>query len=165
LAIGLAVAPGSVLGEEKQKKPEFTSSTHGDWVLRCPKEKTSETPQPCTLTQQIIAEKAESPIATVIFVYGGNPSTLHAILRVPLGVALPPGMKMEIDKGKTHPFNFSHCEPGGCVVTSKISSELRNELESGSKANIGFLSMVGRKIVVPASLRGITAGLKALKKP
>nr|VFJ91429.1 MAG: Invasion protein IalB, involved in pathogenesis [Candidatus Kentron sp. H]VFJ92491.1 MAG: Invasion protein IalB, involved in pathogenesis [Candidatus Kentron sp. H]VFJ99273.1 MAG: Invasion protein IalB, involved in pathogenesis [Candidatus Kentron sp. H] len=161
LSIGLlAFGAGNVFGEEKA----FTSSTHGDWVLRCPKEKDPEKERPCTLTQQVKAEKATSPIVTIVFVHAGNPSALHVILRLPLGVALPPGIGLRIDEGEVSQWRFNHCEPAGCLVTSKVSPELRKKLQAGIKANIGFHTLGGQKVTVPASLRGITAGFNALEK-
>lgn len=163
VAVSLFIGAGNVFGEE-EKEQEFTTSTHGDWVLRCPKEKDPKQEKPCTLMQQIVAEKAKSPVVTVVFVHAGKPSALHAILRLPLGVALPTGMNLQIDEGEESKWRFNHCEPGGCLVTSKVNPELRKRLQAGNKANISFHSLVGQKITVPASLRGITAGLNALEK-
>nr|VFJ60393.1 MAG: Invasion protein IalB, involved in pathogenesis [Candidatus Kentron sp. DK] len=161
LALFVSIGAGNVFGEEKK---EVSTTPHGDWVLQCPKEKGPKAEKPCALIQQIIADKSKSPIVSIIFLQAGDPASLHTIVRMPLGVALPPGMSLQIDDGEASKWRFNHCEPGGCLVTSKVSPEVRKKLEAGAKANIGFYSIGGQKIVVPASLKGITAGLNALEK-
>lgn len=160
MALSLSIGMGNVFAEEV----EFTTSAHGDWVLRCPKDKKAGVENPCTLIQQILPEESKSPIVTILFVRAGNPPGLHAILRLPLGVALPTGVGIQIDKGEVSKWRFNHCEPGGCIAPSKVSAELRKKLQAGNKANISFHAISGKKVTVPASLRGITAGFKALER-
>jgi len=161
LALFVSIGAGNALAEEK---PEVTTTPHGDWVLQCPKQKDPKAERPCSLVQHHIDEKSKSPVVSIIFGQGGEPVSLHAIVWVPLGVALPLGMSLQIDDAEASKWRFRYCVPRGCLVTSKISPELRKRLEAGAKANIGFYLFNGQKIVVPASLKGITAGLKALEK-
>ena len=156
----LFIGAGNAFGEEGK----FTSSTYGDWELLCPKEKDSKIKQPCRLVQQIVNEETKTPILIIAFGYGGNPASLHAILRLPIGIALPPGISIQIDKNPDSKWQFNHCEPSSCLVMTKISPQLRKRLQAGNKANISFHALGGQKVTVPASLRGISAGLKALEK-
>ena len=160
VAMLLFIGAGNLFAEERK----FTSSTHGDWELLCPKEKDTTTKQPCRLVQQIVNEETKTPILIIAFGYGGNPTSLHAILRLPIGIALPPGISVQIDKNPDSRWQFNHCEPSSCLVMTKISPELRKRLQAGNKANISFHAIGGQKVTVPASLRGITAGLKALER-
>jgi len=168
MAIFLFFGFSNAFGEEKEK---VETETYGDWALRCPKGKgvkkgTPKQEDSCVLTQQIMIEKSKSPIVTFVFVYAGKPQTLHAILRAPLGVALPPGLLLQIDEDKASSSNwqFNYCEPGGCLAAGRITPQLRKKFQAGKKAQISFRALNGRTVTVPASLRGVTAGLNALDK-
>jgi len=162
LSVALLAGFGNALAKEpKPASAEPKPIPHGDWALQCPGDK-----KPCTLSQRILVEikETKTPIVVVTFIYAGEPNALHAILRLPLGIALAHGMGLQIDENPSVTWGISHCDREGCLTMGKISPELRKSLESGEKANVIFHTLDGKAITVPASLKGITAGLKALDK-
>lgn len=84
-------------------------------------------------------------------------------VQAPLGVLLTPGIELGVDKGKATAYPFHHCRPEGCLAIFPVSQQLRKNLESGNRANIDYSLINGKKYGIPVSLKGITAGLRALK--
>nr|VFJ72572.1 MAG: Invasion protein IalB, involved in pathogenesis [Candidatus Kentron sp. FW] len=175
VSIALLMSFGGVSAKEETKNKNIESTAHGDWELLCPKGKDKKEKGPCILAQRIMLEinesKSKLPIVSFQFVHTGKPRALHAILSVSLllegGVVLAPGVRLEIgDKKKQKPVSwpFSHCNTNGCSAASKVPSKLRKQLQAANKVNVSFQTVSGKTITVPSSLRGITAGLKALDK-
>nr|VFK21974.1 MAG: Invasion protein IalB, involved in pathogenesis [Candidatus Kentron sp. LPFa]VFK34856.1 MAG: Invasion protein IalB, involved in pathogenesis [Candidatus Kentron sp. LPFa] len=163
VSVALLAGFGNARAEEPKPVPP-KPVPYGDWALRCPaKDKDKE---PCSLSQRILVEVdgKKAPIVFFNFVHTGKPKALHAILRLPLGISLPRGMSLQVDKNSPITGSFSHCDREGCLTVGKITPELRKNLEAGQKAFIVFHTLDGKPVTVPASLKGITAGLKALDK-
>lgn len=158
--VALLAGIGNVLAAEEAKE-KSKPIPYGDWALQCPGDKNS-----CSLRQQVLVEieGKKAPIAAVVFVYGGEPRALHAIIRLPLGIALPRGMILQVDENSPITWGLSHCDREGCLATGKISPELRKSLEAGQKAKVIFHKLDGKPVAVPTSLKGVTAGLRALDK-
>nr|VFK31848.1 MAG: Invasion protein IalB, involved in pathogenesis [Candidatus Kentron sp. MB]VFK32463.1 MAG: Invasion protein IalB, involved in pathogenesis [Candidatus Kentron sp. MB]VFK75594.1 MAG: Invasion protein IalB, involved in pathogenesis [Candidatus Kentron sp. MB] len=159
LSMALLAGFGNVLAQESKKEPKPVP--YGDWTLLC-----QGKGQPCALTQQIMMEIGETkkPVVDFSFVHIGKPRALHAILRLPLGIALTRGVSLQIDKKTSITGSISHCKYEGCFSLGRVTSELRKSLEGGKEAQIIFYDLAGKGMMVPSSLRGVTAGLKALDK-
>nr|VFK44805.1 MAG: Invasion protein IalB, involved in pathogenesis [Candidatus Kentron sp. TC] len=165
LSVTLLAGVGGAFAEKSKPAPSEGPKpvSHGDWALRCPAKDNKE---PCSLSQRILVEVdgKKAPIVFFTFVYTGKPKALHAVLRLPLGISLPRGMSLRVDKNSPITGSFSHCDREGCLTVGKINPDLRKKLQAGQKAFITFHTLDGKPVTVPASLTGITAGLKALDK-
>ena len=129
-----------------------------DWALRC------RDSLGCFLDHRIFAEgKETNPLLQVAFRLSEVADQPVAVMRVPLGVLLPPGIDLRIDEGKLYKVAYSHCRPEGCVAVFTLTGDLRRRFERGLKAHIGFTSVDGKRVDLPLSLLGITQGLKALE--
>nr|VFJ88093.1 MAG: Invasion protein IalB, involved in pathogenesis [Candidatus Kentron sp. LFY] len=156
IPVVLLMGFGNVFAKEEPKPIPY-----GDWALRCPVDK-----NPCSLNQRILVEikETKTPIVFFSFIYAGKPISLHAVLRLPLGIALAHGVNLQVDEGSPLTWDVSHCDREGCLTMGKISPELRKTLQAGKKVYVIFHTLDGKAVTIPASLKGITAGLKALDK-
>lgn len=136
-----------------------TEKAYQDWALRCQDDET------CKLEQQVFVKGADkAPLVHVIFHSQGQSHDLATLLVVPLGVLIGPGLQLRVDGGSPQTFPLNHCRSEGCLAVFPLSTELRQSLEAGREAQLSFHTLNGRRIGVPVSLLGITAGLKALDK-
>lgn len=133
-----------------------------DWALRCDNTL-------CRLEQRVfIKENTESPLVHISFqtleaqINGKPLKNLWIMVRVPLNVQLQPGLALSVKEDRPVHVPFTHCNTNGCVSLMPLSKDLRADLESGTRAVVTYQLINGRKIGVPVSLHGITAGLKAL---
>jgi invasion protein IalB len=129
-----------------------------DWGLRCP------TQGACVLSQRVFLEQAETPLLALAITPLGEKSALHALLRLPLGVALAPGVALQVDQGATQRWAYSHCDRDGCLAIQPFPEDLRAAFRAGREARVTFVSLDGKGVTVPVSLRGFSAGLKALEQ-
>ena len=85
------------------------------------------------------------------------------IITLPLGVILPPGIRMEIDGENIGSAPFYRCAPNGCQARIPLQEELLNRLKAGSAGNIYFREVNGQDVPIPFSLSGFTAGFASVR--
>ncbi len=136
---------------------EELAQSFTDWALRCPEQ------AGCVLQQRVLLEDNPTPLLHVALHYSDEPRTLDAIIRVPLGVLLPPGLTIVIDGGQPMTIPFHHCLPEGCLALTQVSDPLADALRRGNRADVSYQLADRRTLTVPLSLHGITAGLRALR--
>jgi len=131
--------------------------TFKDWALRCPEGAA------CVLEQRVLLKDNEAtPLLHLAFQYDGEPRVLNAILRVPLGVLLAPGLTLTIEGRPPFSIPFHHCRPEGCLALAPASDRLLTALRRGKRATVGYRLGDGRGLKVPLSLDGLDSGLRAL---
>jgi invasion protein IalB len=137
--------------------PAIADEVFQDWALRCP-----EKPG-CFLDQRVFVKGQEqSPVLQAAFQLRGKRPQVIGMLRVPLGVLLPPGLELDIDGAKALRIAYSHCRTEGCIALFELTRDLRRRLERGREARVAFQTVEGKRSELPLSLMGITDGLKAL---
>lgn len=138
-------------------QPDKPAQSFEDWALRCQDE------AGCVLEQRVLLEDKPAPLLHVALQYSDESRTLNAIVRVPLGVLLAPGLTIAIDSGKPLTIRFHHCRPEGCLALTHVSNQLAAALRRGNSADVSYHLADSRQLTVPLSLHGITAGLRALQ--
>ncbi len=133
----------------------------GDWTVSCPPPPQGAKPQnTCRLMQIEQAKAPDGKDVTVLkasfFHLGDKDLVLFGYL--PLGYAIPPGVKVSVDGGKEFPLFPQRCIPQGCEVATKVEPELLAALKKGSNAKIEF-QLGDRNASVAVSLKGLTEGL------
>jgi invasion protein IalB len=128
-----------------------------DWALRCGEQ------AGCYLEQRVYVEGAgDAPLLHVLIQSDERRGGLVLMLRVPLGILLPPGVRLQVDSGSPTDHPLHHCRVEGCIALVRLDDALHVSLEKGHEARVTFQTIDGRSIGVPVSLLGITAGLSSL---
>lgn len=133
----------------------------GDWTVSCPPPPQGAKPQnTCRLMQIEAAKSPDGKPVTVLkasfFHLGEKDLVMFGYL--PLGYAIPPGVKVAVDGGKDYPLFPQRCIPQGCEVATKIEPELLAALKKGNTAKIEF-QLGDRTATVTVSLKGLSEGL------
>jgi len=165
----LGALPGPAAAQtETQSEPQSTAPAAAapeprqiqDWTLRCDAPANGSLSGPCYIMQDIAAPEGQGRIAQMIVGHFGKERLLGALVFVPLGIRLPPGLLIGVDQNKPRRFPFQLCSANGCQAQIALDDAFLAELKAGAKAEAIFEDANGRKIAIEVSLRGFTAALK-----
>lgn len=139
---------------------ETLHATHGDWVvLRSPE-------GGCQMRSTILSRESGAILLEMILrpQPDGAPGALVG-LRAPVGVSLADGIAYR------HPetpevaigLEWQSCDAALCLAVGAISDGALDALRRGARVEVGFRPLPGaRAIRLPVSLRGVTAGWRAV---
>lgn len=148
----------------------FTASAHAvktgdqftDWVVAC-EQPNEEIPELCHIFQNLTLK--EEGVRVLHVQVGFIPDKAHpvAIFTLPLGVALPPGIRLKVDEHEPVNFPIEVCVQDGCRAGLELTPDRLNMMKRGNKANVTFANIQRQGLTVPVSLSGFTAGVNALR--
>jgi invasion protein IalB len=160
-APGLLVAAAACLLAGGAGAQGVVKGKHGGWETRC------ETPpgasaEQCAVVQSVVDD--DRPNITLVIIALKTADRKSRLLRVitPLGVLLPTGLSIRVDKEDLGRMNFVRCLPNGCVAEVFLDDKLLGKLESGAQATFVLFETPEEGVGVPASLAGFKDGFEAL---
>jgi invasion protein IalB len=131
------------------------------WTARCEREDPNH--EQCYIFQNLVLKDSNQRVLHIAIGYVDSDAPI-ILLTLPLGISLPPGARIEVDTGETSEIAIERCETNGCRAGLKVGQRLFDALRKGMEAKIVFHDAQRRPISVPVSLKGLYAGLTALKK-
>jgi invasion protein IalB len=134
-----------------------------DWSKHCD-EIEAAAPRSCYLAATAtLPQSSETVLKAVIGPLTDDAKTLVLVLTAPLGVYLPAGLEIEVPKrlGRERHAYLS-CDAKGCRTAIEMTRARRTAFEKAGEARVTIRDIQQRAIVIPLSLRGLKAGLKAL---
>ena len=154
LDLGEPVSDGPQAGER------YSKETHGDWDLACVK--TEQEQDPCSLLQ-IMTDENGSPMAEFSMFridQEGSQAVAGATVIVPLETLLPAALTISVDGGPAKRYNYSFCNPTGCVAQIGLT---QGDIDAMKKGKVATLSLrpapaPDQVINMEMSLSGFTAG-------
>jgi len=164
LAVGSALA-AAVFVPLLTATPAFAAKdgdTFGDWTVSCPKAPANAPANVSTCRLMQIEKvkgsdgKEVSVLKAAIFHLNDKEYVLFGYL--PLGYAIPPGVKVSVDGGKEYELFPQRCIPQGCEAANKITPEMLTALKKGVNAKIDF-RIVDKVGTISVSLKGLSEGL------
>lgn len=136
--------------------------TFDNWAVRCEKLPESEVEQ-CYLFQNLVLKEGGQRVLHMAVGYiPDNPNPV-AIMTLPLGISLPPGVSVQIDNDEPVVIPVERCEQKGCQAGLVLEEKLLNAFKRGIEAKVIIHDGARRPINVPVSLKGFTAGLNSLR--
>ena len=173
LCTGLAVAPAPLAAQSEAGQSEAGQGGAGqggaetetqrfeDWTLRC--RPGSETqPRACRMYQQLVAKGDSNLVVRFMVGRFGPEKILGAVIFVPIGVRLPPGLGIEVDERPLRAYPFEICNPKSCQARAILEGDLLKDLKAGLTGRVKFQNATGQVLIVPVSLKGFSAALRAL---
>ncbi|CUH82361.1 Invasion protein B, involved in pathogenesis [Tritonibacter multivorans] len=141
----------------------YMKEKSGDWLVVCTK--TNADADPCHLSQTL--NDAGGPVAEINLyrLEEGNQAVAGAQLLAPLGTLLTTGVSFSVDGAPGKRYNFSHCEPGGCIAKIGLTDGDIAAFKQGTAATVSLrpAEAPAQIVKVPMSLKGFTAGFDGLK--
>jgi invasion protein IalB len=136
--------------------------TFKDWTARCETPPGSEVAS-CYIFQSIVLKETGKRLVHVAVGYLAANGQAAVIVTLPLGISLPPGVSISIDGGEPVQIVVERCDTSGCIGAVALDDALIGAMKAGREGRIGFHDGTRRRIAVPLSLLGFTAGFDALE--
>jgi invasion protein IalB len=136
-------------------------SVHADWQVRCDTPPGAQGEQ-CALIQSVTAEDRPNVGLTVIVLKTADQKSRLMRVLAPLGVLLPSGLGLKIDKADVGRAGFVRCLPNGCVAEVQMDENLVKQLRSGQSATFIIFQTPEEGIGIPMSLKGFGDGFDKL---
>lgn len=135
-----------------------------DWRAKCVSSDTaaSSNERSCHIFQDLLQKESGKRVLHVAIGYLPKQQPLTIIITLPLGISLPPGIRLRIDEKQQKDLVIQACFANGCQAAFQPDQAWLKGLMAGSKAEVIFNNIHNQAIGVPVSLQGITAGIKAL---
>lgn len=138
----------------------LTETKFDAWTLRC--EEASEARQ-CIMLQNLVLIGGGEPVLHFSIGLAPSGGTPTALISLPLGISLPPGVSVRIDDGKSANFPVERCEPDGCQAGMHLRDATVDQLKHGNKLEITFFDGERQPIVVEVPLAGFAAAFVAMQ--
>jgi len=136
-------------------------SVHEDWQIRCDTPPGAQTEQ-CALMQSVVAEdRANMGLTVIVLKTADNKSRVLRVI-APLGVLIPGGLGLTIDKANVGNTGFVRCLPKGCFAEVVMDDNLIRQLRSGQSATFIIFQTPEEGIGFPLSLKGFGEGFDKL---
>ena len=163
LCIGLAATPTPLAAQSAadQDSAETETQQFEDWTLRCRPALATQL-RTCHISLQAFVRDSGKQVLQFRVGRFGPEKVLGAVIFVPVGVRLPPGLRIQIDERPPRVFAFEVCESAACQARAVLEGDLLDELKAGLTGQVKFQNAAGQVRSVPVSLKGFTAALRAL---
>jgi len=135
---------------------------HGDWTLRCEQADVDAAPE-CIMDQNLVLKAGGQPVLQFAIGLAPDDAIPTVLLKLPLGIYLPPGISFRIDDGEPATFPVERCDPDGCQAVMKLRDATIARLRAGSRLEIGFHDGARAPLSMPLSLDGFGAAIDALR--
>lgn len=151
--------------EEPAQEPEQEAQVFQDWRVQCQQAAEGQRER-CYMFQNLVYRESGQTVLSLQIgrtSAGGEPV---AVFILPLGVILPPGLRMEIDDGAPTELDYQQCNQQGCIARLPLAEPMVDALKQGLEANVTFEAFVeGQRqpVTVPVSLKGFTAAFDATR--
>lgn len=153
----LVMAAALSLPAMAQTQDENAPKAFGDWYLRCGKIN-QDVDESCVLLQDVIDNNSNKPLMQLAVGFWGPEKQRGALITLPLGIRLPPGIQIKVDSVEVGKVPFSQCGLNGCQVHVTMDDTLLKKFKAGIGGTVAFYDATGRVVPVPFSLKGFTAG-------
>jgi invasion protein IalB len=139
------------------------SANYGNWTAKC-EEPHEDKEGGCFIFQNLVLREGGQRVLQVAIGYVPKTTEPIALISLPLGISLPPGVSIELAKGQPTRFPVERCEPNGCRAGLKLKKDFLEALKHAKTLTVRFHDAQRQPIEVPLSLAGFAAGLEALKQ-
>ncbi|MBC01236.1 MAG: invasion associated locus B family protein [Rhodobacteraceae bacterium] len=129
-----------------------------NWVVQCGE----ETPKRCRVVQNIVMQKTNQRLLTVVVEPREGAPNHALVLALPHGVFLPAGATVKVDEGEPSPMVIQTSDANGAYAGMAISDELLASLKKGTQLTVAFKTAQRQDIAVPVTLIGFTAAYTQL---
>ena len=159
--LGLAFLIASLPAAAAVKKPE-AGTAFGDWQVEC--ETAADGKPHCFLVQTQLLKENNARLLKMSVGYIGPKGEPVLVALLPLGIDLRAGVVMKLDEGGEAPMTLQQCTQDGCVASKVLDAKELAAFTKAQTLRLGMLPYAGKQsVTMMVSLKGISAGLNALK--
>lgn len=134
----------------------------GVWRSRCEETK-GKVEGGCFIYQDLVLRQGGQRVLQFAAGFAASTPDPIALISLPLGISLPPGVSLQVDDGKSTTIMVERCEPTGCRAGLKLAPAMLRELEAGRSLKVTFHDAERKPIEMQVELAGFTAALGEIK--
>jgi len=140
-----------------------TGQQFGQWSVQCTSPD-DDGRKACHLFQNLVRGDGEESQRILYVAVGYQSKDEHpiAVLRMPLGIWLPEGVVLRVDRGETRQVPVQTCDKSGCRTVVALKPELLDEMKAGDELEIVLHNSKGEPVSIPISLSGFKRGVETL---
>jgi invasion protein IalB len=117
----------------------------------------------CSAAQVVQNRETQKSLLAAVVGYIPGTQDMAVEFTVPLGVILPPGIRLQVDESEEiGRAPYLMCTPQGCTGIWKLEAEAVAAMKKGLTLKVIVLNSQQRPVAVPVSLRGFTAAYNTL---
>lgn len=157
-----AQTPTPVGGDGAGPRPDRTTASYGDWVLRCELSNGGE--RRCEVAQTI--QDGRGQVLALLTAQRGTPEGQMAFTaQVGMNTTVGEPMRLLIEDQAVLTLAFRRCMPRGCFAEARLpEGEARALARRNDAAKLDYRDADGAPVSIPVSLRGLAPSLEALKR-
>lgn len=133
-----------------------------DWTVRCDQNPGNAAAGGCFIYQNVVNTENQKAVMHIAVGYLSSDKTPAAVITLPLGIRLPPGVAVQIDENQPQRVPVERCLPEGCKVQFRMDAAQVSSFKAGIGGKLTFQDAGGRAVAIPFSLKGFTAALNAI---
>ncbi len=149
-----ALEPKRLIAE--MKSPET------NWSARCIRTPAGVTSS-CHVIQRIKRNKTGALLMSVLVDLPVKSLQPELKLSLPLGLYLPAGTTLKVDRAPTQEIEIETCDSKGCYAGLEVDEQLLTALKLGNTLTVTFQNLAKEPIAVPVTLVGFTAALAKIR--
>jgi invasion protein IalB len=140
-----AAAPVVVALKASPAQPEWTKVCATDQQAKA---------DICYTTRDFVTDKGQRVLAVALYdVKAKNaPKTLRVLM--PLGLLVPPGIRIAAEKSQPVAGRYSTCFPHGCFAEAAVKDDLVAALKKGTSLNVSARNQAGKEVTFTVPMDG-----------
>lgn len=121
------------------------SPAQPEWTKVCAKDERAKA-EICYTTRDFVTDKGQRIVAVALYdVKAKNaPKTLRILM--PLGLLVPPGIRIAAEKSQPMAGRYSACFPHGCFAEAAVKDDLVAALKKGAALTVSARNQAGKEI-------------------
>ncbi|MCQ4161573.1 invasion associated locus B family protein [Roseomonas sp. GC11] len=149
--------------------PERTSSSFGDWIVRCenrPPEGTIPASRLCEMAQGV-QNQQQQPIAQIALGRLARNQPWRLVVAVPVNFHGPTGMRLAPEEGgQPLALQLRSCTPQNCTLEVELTEALQRRLRAreGGMGRFEYRLANEAEMAIPVSFRGFGQAFEALQR-
>lgn len=135
---GLVLAPVVVFCSASQALAETSVKHFENWTFSCEE-------KACQIFVTLADNKTKIAKYSLSIVYDGGKNATSAILRMPLGVALAPGVRVFADGTNFYDWPYQVCEDAGCQAVAVLEDPAIAKFKTADALQVQFIAYGSKK--------------------
>ena len=129
------------------------------WRTQCAGSARTSAALECSMEQRLVLEGGGQLLARMLICMPADTKRPVYMIQVPLGIALPVGLRISVDGAPGQNLGFQTCDQAGCYVGEPFPDDLLSAMKAGNVVSISFEDNQKRPIKLDFSLKGFTKAL------
>jgi invasion protein IalB len=116
-----------------------------EWTKVCGKDERTNA-ETCYTTRDFVTDKGQRIVAVAL--YDVKAKNAPKVLRIlmPLGLLVPPGIRIAAEKSQPAAGRYSSCLPNGCFAEAAVKDDLVAALKKGMLLNVSARNQAGKEV-------------------